>query len=303
LPLAGDGSVSVIGLPSTNKADVSNFPLADFRVASPDYFSTTGIPVVAGRIYTEADRGRKLAVISQRVAERLWPDKDPSGQMCLINWGGWKTFQVIGVVGDIRTVQMDKSPVMMVYMQDLPFDVALGGSIVARTMMDPSGAAAAVREAINKIDSNVPITALRPMTAVISKSVDTRRFQMLLALLFAVCALFLASLGIFGVVAYSVEQRRQELGIRMTLGAQRENLRAMILRQGMAPVVLGLLAGFAASLLLGRLVAGLLFGVHAFDLLTFASVAAVVIIVALAACYVPARRAMRVDPIVALRYG
>jgi putative ABC transport system permease protein len=193
---------------------------------------------------------------------------------------------------------------MMVYIQDLPFDnVAMGGSIVVRTVIDPNGAASAVREAINKIDSNVPITALRPMTEVISKSVDTRRFQMLLALLFAACALFLASLGIFGVVAYSVEQRRHELGIRMALGAQVENLRAMILRQGMAPVALGLLAGVAVSLFLGRLIAGLLFGVHAFDLLTFGSVAAVVIIVALAACYIPARRAMRVDPIAALRYG
>jgi putative ABC transport system permease protein len=294
----------VIGLPTTNKEDVVNLPLADFRVANPDYFSTMGIPVISGRIYTEADRGRTFAVVSQRVAERLWPGKDPSGQMCLINWSGWKTFQVIGVVGDIRTIQMDKSPVMMVYIQDLPFDnVAMGGSIVVRTVIDPNGAASAVREAINKIDSNVPITALRPMTEVISKSVDTRRFQMLLALLFAACALFLASLGIFGVVAYSVEQRRHELGIRMALGAQVENLRAMILRQGMAPVALGLLAGVAVSLFLGRLIAGLLFGVHAFDLLTFGSVAAVVIIVALAACYIPARRAMRVDPMAALRYG
>jgi predicted permease len=303
LPLAGEGTVSVIGLPSTNKADVSNFPLADFRVASPDYFSTMEIPVVAGRIYTEADRGRKLAVISQRVAERLWPGKDPRGQLCLINWSGWKTFQVIGVVGDIRTVQMDKSPVMMVYMQDLPFDnVALGGSIVVRTMMDPSGAASGVREAINKIDSNVPITALRPMTEVISKSVDTRRFQMLLALLFAVCALFLASLGIFGVVGYSVERRRQELGIRMALGAARQDLLRMVLRQGMTPVIAGLGAGVVGALLAGRLISSLLFDISANDPVTLATVVLVVAAVALVACFVPARRAMRVDPIVALRY-
>jgi putative ABC transport system permease protein len=303
LPLAGEGSVSVIGLPTTNKEDVLNFPLADYRVASPDYFSTMGIPVIAGRIYTEADRGRKLAVISQRVAERLWPGKDPSGQLCLINWGGWKTFQVIGVVGDIRTVQMDKSPVMMVYMQDLPFDnVALGGSIVVRTMMDPSGAASVVREAINKIDSSVPITALRPMTEVISKSVDTRRFQMLLALLFAVCALFLASLGIFGVVGYSVERRRQELGIRMALGAARQDLLRMVLRQGMTPVIVGLAAGVVAALFAGRLISSLLFDISANDPVTLATVVLVVAAVALVACFVPARRAMRVDPIVALRY-
>jgi putative ABC transport system permease protein len=303
LPLEGEGSVSVIGLPTTNKEDVVNLPLADFRVASPDYFLTLGIPVISGRIYTEADRGRTFAVISQRVAERLWPGKDPSDQMCLINWSGWKTFEVIGVVGDIRTVQMDRSPVMMVYIQDLPFDnVAMGGSIVVRTMMDPSGAASAVREAINKIDSNVPITALRPMTAVISKSVDTRRFQMLLALLFSVCALFLASLGIFGVVGYSVEQRRQELGIRMALGAGRGDLLRMVLRQGMTPVIVGLGAGVVAALFAGRLIGSLLFDISANDPVTLATVVLVVAAVALVACFVPARRAMRVDPIVALRY-
>jgi predicted permease len=303
LPLEGEGSVSVIGLPTTNKEDVVNLPLADYRVASPDYFSTMGIPVSTGRIYTQADRGRNFAVISQKVADRLWPGKDPSGQMCLINWGGWKTFQVIGVVGDIRTVQMDKSPVMMVYIQDFPFDrVALGGSIVVRTMMDPSGAATAVREAINKIDSNVPITALRPMTAVISKSVDTRRFQMLLAQLFAACALFLASLGIFGVVGYSVERRRQELGIRMALGAARQDLLRMVLRQGMTPVLVGLGVGVVAALFAGRLIGSLLFDISAYDPVTLATVVLVVAAVALAACFVPARRAMRVDPIVALRY-
>ena len=303
LPLEGEGSVSVIGLPTTNKEDVVNLPLADFRVASPDYFLTLGIPVISGRIYTEADRGRTFAVISQRVAERLWPGKDPSGQMCLINWSGWKTFQVIGVVGDIRTVQMDQSPVMMVYIQDLPFDnVAMGGSIVVRTMMDPSGAASAIREAINKIDSNVPITALRPMTALISKSVETRRFQMLLALLFAVCALFLASLGIFGVVGYSVERRRQELGIRMALGAGQRDLLGMVLRQGMTPVLVGLAAGVVGALFAGRLIGSLLFDISANDPVTLATVVLVVAAVALVACFVPARRAMGVDPMVALRY-
>ncbi|HKF53225.1 MAG TPA: FtsX-like permease family protein, partial [Candidatus Acidoferrales bacterium] len=192
---------------------------------------------------------------------------------------------------------------MMLYMQTWPFDhVDWSGSIVARTQMDPGAASSAVRNAIHGVDSGVPITALRPMTAVVSKSVDTRRFQMLLAMLFAVCALFLASLGIFGVVAYSVEQRRHELGIRLALGAQLANLRTMILRQGMAPVIAGLAAGIAGSVFLGRLVAGLLFGIHAFDPLTFACVTLVVILVALVACYVPARRAMRVDPMVALRY-
>ncbi|MGC1106783.1 MAG: ABC transporter permease [Candidatus Acidiferrales bacterium] len=303
LPLEGEGSVSVVGRADANQADISRMPLADYRVASPGYFSAMGIPVIAGRTFTQADRGHKLVVLSQKAAERLWPGQNPIGQMCTVRWGSQHLVQVIGVVGDIRTIQMDKSPVMMVYMQDWPFDhVAWGGSIVVSTMMDPNGAASAVRDAIHRIDPDVPITELRPMATLVSKSVDTRRFQMLLALLFAACALFLASIGIFGVVAYSVEQRRHELGIRLALGAQLGNLRAMILRQGMAPVLAGLAAGVAASLLLGRLIAGLLFGVHAFDPLTFACVTMVVVLVALAACYIPARRAMRVDPMVALRY-
>ncbi|MGB6482611.1 MAG: ABC transporter permease [Candidatus Acidiferrales bacterium] len=303
LPLEGEGSVSDIRLPGTSRADASNMPLADYRVVSPDYFATMEIPIIAGRAYTDADRGRNVVVLSQKTAERLWPRQNPIGQMCIPEWGAQKQFQVIGVVGDIRTVRMDKSPVMMVYMQNWPFDhVAFGGSIVVRTLMDPSGAASAVRDAIHRVDSGVPITELRPMATLVLKSVDTRRFQMLLALLFAACALFLASIGIFGVVAYSVEQRRHELGIRLALGAQLGNLRAMILRQGMAPVLAGLAVGVAASLLLGRLIAGLLFGVHAFDPLTFGCVTLVVVLVALAACYIPARRATRVDPMVALRY-
>lgn len=303
LPLEGEGSVSDIRLPGTSRADTSNMPLADYRVVSPDYFAAMGIPVIAGRGFTDADRGRNLVVLSQKTAERLWPGENPIGQMCVADWGGQKQVQVIGVAGDIRTIQMDKPPVMMVYMQDWPFDhIAWGASIVVRTVMDPDGAASAVRDAIGHIDPDVPIATLRPMTAVIAKSVDARRFQMLLVVLFAACALLLASLGIFGVVAYSVEQRRHELGIRLALGAQLTSLRVMILKQGMVPVLAGLGGGVAASLLLGRLMAGLLFDVRPFDPLTFACVAMVVVIVALAACYLPARRAMRIDPMVALRY-
>lgn len=302
LPLAGEGSVSVIGSMSMSKEDPA-MPLADYRVVRADYFSAMGIRLVAGHLFTEADTDRNVVVISQRVAENIWPGKNPVGQMCQVNWGGWHQAQVVGVVNDIRTIQMDKSPVMMVYWPKWPFDhIDWSGSIVVRTQMDPGAAASAVRDAIRSVDAGVPITALRPMSDVVAKSVDTRRFQMLLAVLFAVCALFLAALGIFGVVAYSVEQRRHELGIRLALGAQLANLRSMILRQGMAPVVVGLAAGVAGSLLLGRLVAGLLFGIHAFDPLTFACVALVVMVVSLVACYVPARRATRVDPMIALRY-
>lgn len=305
LPLKGEGSVSDVRVPGTSDKDPANAPLADYRAASPGYFRAMGIPLITGRIFTEADQGRKLVVISQRLAERLWPGKDPIGQLCHLSWADvQENVEIVGVVGDIRTVAMDKSPVMMVYCPPWLGTAATpsAASIVIRTAMDPGAAASAVRDAIRSVDPGVPITALRPMTDAVSRSVDTRRFQMLLAMIFAICALFLASLGIFGVVAYSVEQRRHELGIRLALGAQLANLRAMILRQGMAPVLAGLAAGVAASLFLGRLITGLLFGIRAFDPMTFACVTFVVVVVALLACYIPARRAMRVDPMVALRY-
>lgn len=306
LPLKGEGSVSDVRVPGTSDKDAANAPLADYRAASPDYFRTMEIPLISGRIYSEADRGRKVIVISQRLAERLWPGENPIGQLVRLSWADVQgsTYEIMGVVSDIRTVAMDKSPVMMVYCPPWlgTATTPSSASIVVRTAMDSGAAASAVRDAIRSVDPDVPITALRPMSDVISKSVDTRRFQMLLAMIFAICALFLASLGIFGVVAYSVEQRRHELGIRLALGAQLANLRAMILRQGMAPVLAGLAAGVAGSLFLGRLIAGLLFGIYAFDPLTFACVTLVVVIVALLACYIPARRAMRVDPMVALRY-
>jgi ABC-type antimicrobial peptide transport system permease subunit len=168
--------------------------------------------------------------------------------------------------------------------------------------MDPRGAATAVRQAIHATDAEVPIVALRPMGELVSKSVEPRRFQMLLALLFAVSAMLLASLGIYGVVAYSIEQRRRELGIRLALGAKLSDVRRMVLQQGMAPVLAGLMIGIGASIVTGRLIESLLFGVRALDPFTVATVAFVVVTVGVAACYLPARRATKVDPMAALRY-
>jgi putative ABC transport system permease protein len=175
-------------------------------------------------------------------------------------------------------------------------------TIVVRTATEPSGAAPAVRAVVRKMDPDVPIVALRPMSLLVAQSVSARRFQMSLALLFALSALLLASMGIFGVVAYSVEQRRHELGIRKALGAADVQLRNMVLRQGMMPVFLGLAAGIAAALYLGRLIGSLLFGVDPFDPLITAGVVFVIVGVSLAGCWIPARRATHIDPMVALRY-
>ncbi len=298
LPLEGEGSVTGIDIPPGHSVSP---PIANYRPVSPDYFTAIGIPLLRGRIFNEADRGRKVVVVSQNVAERFWPGENPVGRTCLTYWGPKTEEEVIGVVGDIRTVRLDAPPIMMVYVPDWS-RVPQSASIVVRTSMEASGAAAAVRQAIHATDAEVPIVALRPMAELVSKSVEPRRFQMDLALMFALCAISLASLGIFGVVAYSIEQRRHELGIRLALGAQCSDLRRMVLRQGMAPVLAGLVAGIGASMVTGRLIESLLFGLSAWDPPTLGIVALVVVTVAALACYLPARRATKVDPMVALRY-
>ncbi|HEV2196208.1 MAG TPA: ABC transporter permease [Candidatus Acidoferrum sp.] len=303
-PLAGQGSVTGIHLPGEQQPNAER-PQANYRPVSPDYFSAMGIPLLKGRFFEPSDRGRKAVIVSQGVADRFWPGKNPIGQTCITEWGPAMPAEVVGVVGDIRTVRLDEPPLMMVYVPQQWFNaysVPMYASFVLRTSRDPASYAGAIRQLIHGIDADVPISSLQPMTQIVSQSVEARRFPMFLAISFALFSLVLASLGIFGVIAYSIEQRRQELGIRMALGAKFEDLRRMVLRQGMAPVVVGLVLGVVAAIIAGRLIGGLLFGVTPHDPLTFGIVVLTVAVVATVACYIPARRAMRVDPIVALRY-
>lgn len=303
LPLDGERSVSGITIPG-QKQDLMANPPASYRAASPGYIEAMGIPLIDGRLFAEADRGRKVVVISKSVADRFWPGKNPIGQTCITQWAGEYEDQVIGVVSDVRTVRLDQPAPMMVYVPDWynSYTTPKSASFVVRTTADPDSVAAGARDAIHSVDPDVPIVALRPMAQAVSRSVDSRRFQMSLALTFALSALFLASLGIFGVVAYSVAQRQRELAIRMTLGAQAGDVRALVLRTGLTPVMIGLASGIAAALVAGKLIRSLLFSVSVMDPFTIACVALVVLFAATMACYVPARRATHVDPMVALRY-
>jgi len=302
-PLGGEGSVTGIRLPG-GPASGAETPIANYRPASPDYFSAIGIPLLAGRIFGPPDLNRKVVVVSQNIAERFWPGKSAVGQICISQWGPDVPAEVVGVVGDIHTVSLDQPPVMMVY---VPYwfnaiSVPSSASFVLRTATDPAASAGAVRQLIHSIDADVPITSLHPMTQIVSQSVDARRFPMFLAASFAVFSLVLASLGICGVVGYSVEQRRQELGIRIALGADLRRLTRMVLRQGLVPVVLGLVTGLVAAIFVGRLISSLLFGVSEHDPATLLVVVLLVGVVAILASYIPARRASRVDPMVVLRY-
>lgn len=302
-PLGGEGSVTGITIPGATQNQAET-PVANYRPVSPDYFSAMGIPLLKGRIFGPADRDRKVVVVSQSVADRFWPGQNPIGKICVTQWDSDVPSEVVGVVGDIRTVRLDEPPLMMVYVPEWFNSISVPpfAAIILRTSGDPSSYTAPVRELIHNIDADVPLTTLSPMKQIVSESVDERRFPMFLALTFAVSSLVLASLGIFGVVGYSVEQRRQELGIRMALGAGLPELRDMVLRQGMAPVIVGVLAGMIAAVFAGRLISSLLFGVSAYDPFTLLAVVLVVTLVALVACYIPARRATEVDPMVALRY-
>jgi predicted permease len=281
-------------------------PLANYRWVSPAYFQTMGISLLQGRTFQESERGRKVAIIAERVAKRFWPDENPLGKQFYPGDDSKPLVEVIGVVADIRTVRLDQEPILMVY---LPYwEPGFNGRIlgastfVLGTFGDPGSLAGSVRAAIHDVDSQVPLPRMRPMAQVVNDSVAGRQFQMQVAVAFAACALFLACLGIYGVVSYSVTQRRNELGLRMALGCQPAGLRWMVMRQGMKPVFAGLMAGVAGALALGRVVSSLLFGVTASDPRIFLVTIIILGGVGGVACYLPALRASRTDPMVALRY-
>jgi predicted permease len=299
LPLAGEGNNNLVA-PEGSNLPVMERPLVDIRHVNTDYFRTMNIPVRSGQLFHESDRKRLVALVSTGAAHRLWPGADPVGKRFCMGGGNGPWIEVLGVVGDIHGVSLSRAPSDTVY---VPYWQRTYGavSLVVRTAMTVSAAAPMLRAAIHEVDSEVPVPAIRTMDELVDASVAQRRFQMKLVLLFAVAALLLASLGIYGVVSYSVGQRTSEMGIRMALGAQPARIRALVLRQGLSPVAAGLAAGVAGAFMLGRLLGNLLFGVRAGDPATIGGVVGLLIAVAAVATYIPARRATRVDPAIALR--
>lgn len=300
LPLAGEGNNNMLAVEGANVPMVDR-PIADIRRVNPEYFRTMGIPLRAGRIFSEADRERKIALVSALAAARVWPGENAIGKR--FRQGGDQTplLEVVGVVGDVRGVSLNKAPTLTVYM---PYWQSFfnQASLAVRTAMNPLGASSAIRGAVRQIDPELPVPAFRTMEDIVAESVAQRRFQMSLVLLFAVVAVLLASLGIYGVVSYSVAQRTNEMGVRMALGARPAAIRHMVLRQNLLPVAIGLAAGVSASMALGRLLGSLLFGVSAGDPITILGVVGLLSAVAAAATLIPARRATHVDPVTALRY-
>ena len=308
------------GLPFNIVGRASDGPYlggGQWMTASPGYFDVFKIPVKQGRAFDERDSGKAQAVvvINEAMAKKFWPKGDPLADRLVIGRGVMREFadeperQVIGVVGDTRDggLNQDPGPAMYIPQAQVP-DAANALNVglspmgwVVRTAGEPMAMSAAIQEELRRA-TGLPVSEVRPMTEVVRQSTSRERFNMWLMTVFGAAALLLAAIGIYGLMAYSVEQRTQELGIRMALGAQAADVRRMVVAQGMGLAALGLAIGLAAAFGLARLIESFLFGVTTRDPLVFAGVPAVLALVALVAVWLPAIRASRVDPIDALRY-
>ena len=284
------------------EAPAGGFMQAGWRSVTPGFFRAMGIPLLQGRLLTDADGagGTQPVVITRSMASRLWPDDDPIGKRLF--WGGTDgaPHTVVGVVGDIRDVQLDADPAPLLF---LPYgEVPVPGmTLVIRTAGDPASVAGAVRREINAEDRELPLPEVSSLAESRSAAVAEPRFRMLLLAGFAAAALLLATVGIYGVMAFTVAQRTREIGVRIALGAHTRRVFALVLRQGMVLAGIGVIVGLAGSLAVTRFLQSLLFGISATDPVTLVAVALLLGAVTLIGAYLPARRAARIDPIVALR--
>lgn len=307
LPLSGDSldhNFLIDGRPPIAPGDE---PSLETRSVLGDYFRTMQIPLRAGRDFGPqdfADKAPLVGIANEALVHQYFPGEDPLGKR--IRWARdpevhWIT--IVGVVGDVKHFGLDLPELPGLYSpypQAAPWKRWM--TLVARTQSDPSGMTQAVKEQIWRVDSQLPLTKVQTMHEVAAASFAARRFNMLLLAIFAGLALVLAAVGIYGVMSYSVTQRTQEIGIRMALGAQASDVLKLIVRNGMTLTLIGTVAGLAGAFALTRLMTSMLFGVTPTDVRTFATVSLVLIVVAFLACYLPARRATKVDPLIALRY-
>ena len=306
LPLDGGPTISlrVEGRPLTTP---DKWPSVNYRVVSPNYFRAMSIPLVQGRTYTGRDDldAPATMIINQQLANEVFPNEDPIGKR--LNFGASDSsqqpvwFEIVGVVANVRSQEVREEPASELYFSALQ-NFWPSMSLVIRSSVEPASLTPALRQIVNDVDKTVPVSNVKTMDRVVSESITQPRFNLFLLGLFSSVALLLSAAGIYGVTTFTVTQRTHELGIRIALGAQIGDVLKMILGQGMAVIAVGLVIGLAVAFGMTRFLRSLLFGVGENDPLTFVVITVVLIFVALVACYIPARRATKVDPLVALRY-
>ena len=297
LPLQGETWIDIVGREHDTRPLVE-LPSTNVRFISPGYFQTLHVALREGSDFQERDRGRQVCIVSASLAARIWGNQNPIGRKLD---DAERLLEVVGVTPDFRSTSLDHDPVNVLY---IPYwqRPRLSGSLLVRSSMDPRSLTAALRRAIWDIDAEATVPEVRTLDEVMAQSVAQRRFQMMLVLLFAAAALALAAFGTYGVLSYAVTRRTAEMGIRLALGAEPGDVLGMVLRQGMLPVLVGLAAGGAAALAIGRYLESLLFHVSPRDPVAFGVSGTLLLLVSAAACLIPARRATQVNPIDALRF-
>ena len=306
LPLYSQGNSIGISIEGRPDPAPGQEQIVVTRIISPHYFQTMGITLLQGRQFNEQDKADTpiALVISEAMARKYWPGEDPIGKRVKpgssASSNPW--FTIVGVAKDVRQFELNADPKPQMYLPYTQAGFFAPRDLVVSTNGDPLSLASAVRKTVWEIDKDQPVSNISTMENVLSESIARQRFSMLLLGIFAALALALATVGIYGVMSYSVAQRTREIGIRMALGAQRSDVLKLVVGQGLKLVMIGVLIGLVIALVLTRVMSSLLFGVSATDPLTFTIISLVLISVAVLASYIPARRATRVDPMVALRY-
>jgi putative ABC transport system permease protein len=313
LPLSGLIARTTFDIPGRAPASASEQPFAQHRWVGPGYFETMKIPVVRGRDIADSDNEHApgAIIIDQALQRKFFGGQDPLGAHVLINMGDGnpaKEYEVVGIVEDVKHMGLTDEPMPTLYgpipqapKSAVPF-MANNFSLVVRTGIEPEALASTVRKELRNIDVDVATAGVRPMHQFLATAVAARRFNMQLIAVFAVTALLLAAAGLYAVIAYLVSQRTREIGIRLALGAAPRDILRLMMGQGMKLTLIGVAIGFIGAIAVTRLMRSLLFAVTPTDLMTFSIASIVLIVIALLACYIPARRATKVDPLVALRY-
>lgn len=298
LPFSGESDWGTFLIADGAIPDWAQASAADWRGVSADFFQTLRIPLLRGREFTPADeKNQNTIIINEAMARKFWPGTNPLGRRILVGHQA-HLLEIIGVVGNVKGSGLNAAAKPEMYTPLRGFWYAF---LILRTNQEPSTLASAARQEVTALDRGVPLYQVATMDRLLSSSLSTQRFDLFLLALFAALALGLAAIGIYGVLAFSVSRRAHEIGIRLALGARPSDVLRLIMRQGMRLVIAGIVLGVAGALALTRLMASLLYGVSATDPATFALVSLFLAIVALLACSIPARRAMRVDPMTALR--